>query len=110
DCLLLEKTQQIGGTAATSAGSLWIPGNAQGRRAGFEDDADSAQLYLQTLQGESARSEAVKAYLKDGQSIIDYLEQHSDVQFVAAGLHPDYNDMPGASIKGRVIVPKPFDG
>ena len=32
DVLLCEKSQQVGGTAATSAGTLWIPGNTQSRR------------------------------------------------------------------------------
>src|SRR3712207_1496846 len=37
DVLLCEKSEQVGGTAATSAGTLWIPGNRQSRAAGFDD-------------------------------------------------------------------------
>ena len=34
DVLLCEKSDQVGGTGATSAGTLWIPGNSQSRAAG----------------------------------------------------------------------------
>ena len=37
DVIVCEKTTQVGGTGATSAGTLWIPGNTQSREAGFED-------------------------------------------------------------------------
>ena len=36
DVLLCEKSDQVGGTGSTSAGTLWIPGNSQSRAAGFE--------------------------------------------------------------------------
>ena len=39
DVLICEKTDQVGGTGSTSAGTLWIPGNTQARRGGFNDSA-----------------------------------------------------------------------
>jgi ribulose 1,5-bisphosphate synthetase/thiazole synthase len=32
DVLLCEKSDQVGGTGSTSAGTLWIPGNSQAMR------------------------------------------------------------------------------
>ena len=43
DVLICEKTDQVGGTGSTSAGTLWIPGNTQSKAAGF---ADSYREYL----------------------------------------------------------------
>ncbi len=40
DVLLCEKSDQVGGTGSTSAGTLWIPGNSQSRAAGFSDSAN----------------------------------------------------------------------
>ena len=37
DVLLCEKSDQVGGTGSTSAGTLWIPGNHQSQAAGFVD-------------------------------------------------------------------------
>ena len=37
DVLLVEKSDQVGGTSATSAGTIWVPGTTQARAAGFAD-------------------------------------------------------------------------
>ena len=39
DVLLCEKSDQVGGTGSTSAGTLWTPGNAQSKAADFGDSA-----------------------------------------------------------------------
>jgi succinate dehydrogenase/fumarate reductase flavoprotein subunit len=49
DVLLCEKSDRVGGTGSTSAGTLWIPGNTQSKAAGFDDSADEAERYLDAL-------------------------------------------------------------
>ena len=111
DVLLAEQSDQVGGTGATSAGTLWIPGNHQSRAAGFSDSALQAETYLHALIGQGANRELIRAFLQTGPEAIDYLEARSDVQFLPCGKHPDYrNNMPGAAVAGRAIVAKPFDG
>ncbi len=111
DVLLLEKSDQVGGTGATSAGTLWIPGNSQSKATGFSDSAEAADKYLSALIGENTNHPLRAAYLQTGPRAIDYLEANSDVQFLACGMHPDYrSNLPGAALSGRAIVPKPFDG
>src|SRR5262245_40215139 len=111
DVLLCEKSDQVGGTGATSAGTLWIPGNHQSRAAGFADSFEQAALYLEALIGPDANSDLIKAYLHTGPTAIDYLEAHADLQFLPCGMHPDYrSEMRGAAVSGRAIVPRPFDG
>ena len=111
DVLLCEKSDQVGGTGSTSAGTLWIPGNSQSRAAGFSDSGEQADLYLNALIGEATNRELRNAYLQTGPTAIDYLCARSDVQFLPCGKHPDYrSNMPGAAVAGRAIVPEPFDG
>ncbi len=111
DVLLCEKSDQVGGTGSTSAGTLWIPGNSQSRAAGFTDSAAQADRYLDALIGERGNREVRDAYLQTGPTAIDYLCERSDVQFLACGTHPDYrSNMTGAAVAGRAIVPEPFDG
>jgi succinate dehydrogenase/fumarate reductase flavoprotein subunit len=111
DVLLCEKSDQVGGTGATSAGTLWIPGNSQSRAAGFSDSAEAADTYLTALVGEGTNRALREAFLHTGPKAIDYLATRSDVQFLACGQHPDYrSNMPGAAIAGRAIVAAPFDG
>ena len=109
--LLCEKSDQVGGTGSTSAGTLWIPGNHQSRDAGFDDSAAKAEEYLDALVGSAASRELRTAFLKTGPAAIDYLERNTDVKFVPCGRHPDYrSNMKGAAVSGRAIIPQPFDG
>lgn len=111
DVLLCEKSDQVGGTGATSAGTLWIPGNTQNKAAGFTDSAEQADAYLDALIGKDTSRGLRTAFLQTGPTAIDYLGARSDVQFLACGKHPDYrSNMPGAAIAGRAIVAAPFDG
>lgn len=111
DVLLVEKSQQVGGTASTSAGTLWIPGNRQSREAGYHDSAEAADVYMRALAGNAGDPVLRAAYLATGPDAIDYLMARTDVQFVACGKHPDYqSQLPGAAVYGRAIVPRMFDG
>src|SRR5487761_612067 len=109
--LLCEKSGQVGGTGSTSAGTLWIPGNFQSRKAGFDDSAQKAQDYLDALIGSGSGRELRTAFLKTAPAAIDWLERNSDVTFAPCGRHPDYrSNMKGAAVAGRAIIPVPFDG
>ncbi len=111
DVLLCEKSDQVGGTGATSAGTLWIPGNSESKAAGYDDSAEAAERYLDALIGRSTNRELRTAFLQTGPVAIDYLSARTDVKFLACGTHPDYrSNMPGAAIAGRAIIPQPFDG
>src|ERR1700690_699045 len=81
DVLLAEQSDQVGGTGATSAGTLWIPGNHQSRAAGFSDSALQAETYLHALIGQGANRALIRAFLQTGPEAIDYLEARSDAQF-----------------------------
>lgn len=108
--LLCEKSGQVGGTSATAAGTVWIPGNKQGARQGFEDSAEKAQTYLDALL-EGPEPRALRAaFLKSGPEAIEYLEARSEVRFISAGRHPDYRQLPGAALAGRGLIPVAFDG
>jgi succinate dehydrogenase/fumarate reductase flavoprotein subunit len=108
--LLLEKSDQVGGTMSTSAGTIWIPGNAPSRAAGFKDTAEAAAHYMDQLIGRPDTTGLRATYLATGPEMLDYIQQKTDVQFVPSGKHPDYHDMPGAAVFGRALAPATFDG
>lgn len=110
DVLLCEATQQVGGTTATSAGTIWVPDSSASRKAGFEDSIEDAMRYLDGLvpSGEGRRLREV--YLESGPAVIDDLARRTQLQFVPAGRHPDYVDIPGSRVAGRALAPLPFDG
>jgi glycine/D-amino acid oxidase-like deaminating enzyme len=71
DVILCEKSDQVGGTGSTSAGTLWIPGNSQSRAAGFDDSEEKADLYLSALIGQETNRELRSAFLRTGPAAID---------------------------------------
>jgi succinate dehydrogenase/fumarate reductase flavoprotein subunit len=108
--VLCEATDQVGGTTATSAGTVWIPGNRHGLEAGFDDSTEKAHQYLQELIGPMDPGGLRAAYLSTANEAIAFLEARSEVRFVSAGKHPDYLELPGAAISGRALGPVEFDG
>ena len=66
EVLLCEKSEQVGGTASTSAGTLWIPGNHQSRAAGSDDSAEQAELYMDALVGGQTNRHLRTAFLRTG--------------------------------------------
>ena len=110
DVLLCEKTDQVGGTTSTSAGTVWIPGSSQAVRDGVPDSIDDARRFLEAEIG--PRAQAVReAYLAAGPAALDYLETRSEVKFRAPPRHPDYHsNQPGRALAGRALAPLPFDG
>ena len=110
DVLLCEKTDQVGGTTATSAGTVWIPGSSQSVRDGVPDRIEDARRFLEAEIG--ARAESVReAFLAAGPAALDYLDARSEVKFRAPPRHPDYHsNQPGRALAGRALAPLPFDG
>jgi 3-oxosteroid 1-dehydrogenase len=110
DVLLCEKTDQVGGTTATSAGTVWIPGSSQAVRDGVPDKIDEARRFLAAEIG--PRAEAVReAFLTAGPAALDYLEARTEVKFRAPPRHPDYHsNQPGRALAGRALASLPFDG
>ena len=109
--LLIEKTDQVGGTTAYSSGTVWIPNNAQQRQLGVADDSEAALEYLDALVGERAERRLREAFIAAGPAMLDYLAMHTDVGFRVYRQQPDYRqELPGATLGGRPLEPLPFDG
>lgn len=108
--LLAEASEQVGGTTSTSAGTLWVPGNPHGARAGHRDSVQHAAAYLHALMGPDDARGRRQAFLDTTAEALEYLERCSTVVFTSAGEHPDYLTVEGAGIAGRAVAPLPFDG
>src|SRR5690606_34125612 len=95
DVLLCEGTEQVGGTTATAAGTIWVPNNSLGKAAGFEDSMEEGMRYLDGLVPSGELRHLREVYLETGPRIIDVIMRRTQVKFMAAGKHPDYLDIPG---------------
>src|SRR5690242_2445885 len=68
--VLCEKSDVVGGTTATSAGTVWIPGSRQSERAGVPDTIAAARTYLAGILGDDASDERLLGYLASGPAML----------------------------------------
>ena len=108
--VLCEKSDMVGGTTATSAGTVWVPGSHQSQAAGIPDTIAAARTYLSGLLGDDASDRRLSAYFASGPAVLDDLARRCSVVFTAPPIHPDYCDLPGAAVGGRALGTVPFDG
>jgi 3-oxosteroid 1-dehydrogenase len=111
--LILEKTDLVGGTTATSGGVLWIPANRYMAAAGVDDSVEQANTYLDAVVGENddtpgASTIRRRTYVEQARQMIDFLEDNG-VRLRRVPSWPDYVDAPGFSEPGRTVVSELFD-
>lgn len=111
EVLLVEKTDQFGGTTALSGGGTWVPLNRQGKALGVQDTREDVERYLDQVVGEAAPRAMRQAFLDHGPAMLEYLEQHTEVKFSGRTVSPDYwSELDGAGQGGRALDPLEFDG
>lgn len=110
DVLIIEKSNKVGGTSATSGGGIWIPNNHYAKACGAEDSYEDAREYLrQTLAGEDVPEELVDAYLVNGPKMLQFLHDRTRVRYESLEHYPDYyTNLPGARAGHRSLEPAPF--
>ena len=98
DVLVVEKSDKIGGTSATSGGGIWVPCSHYAKAGGADDSPAEATEYLRhTLAGEDIPQELVEAYLHNGPKMLEFLAQRSQVAYESLDHYPDYySSYPGA--------------
>ena len=107
--LVLEKTDQVGGTTAWSVGMMWFVDSTPMQAAGFKDSFDKARKYFAATVGSSVERSLQEAYILQGRVALDYLLRHSELEVVAVD-YPDYSPELEGGMFGRAHAPLEFDG
>ena len=110
EVIILEKSDQIGGTTAFSGGIPWIPNNRYMKELGLEDSHEDAKRYITKLtHGSEPNPDLIDVFIENGAKMIDYLHEHTPVKFsVPKGYGDYYADLPGGVKEGRSLDPLPF--
>ena len=110
--ILCEKTNQVGGTTSTSAGTIWIPLTPGATTGADPDSRENVDRYLSGLIPAAAQSAPLQAFLDAGPKMLAFFAQHTQaLHFNRVARHPDYRfDIPGAAVAGRALIPPAFDG
>lgn len=111
DVLIIEKTDKVGGTSATSGGGIWIPANHYAKACGADDSAQDAKKYLMgTLFGEDVPEEMIDTYIDQSPKMLKFLADRTDVVYESLEHYPDYyTNYEGAKSGHRSLEPKPIN-
>jgi succinate dehydrogenase/fumarate reductase flavoprotein subunit len=109
--VVLEKTDTLGGTTATSGGEVWIPRSRQAVAAGVDDAADRVADYVREAAGAHFDAARTSAFIAAAPEALAFLETHSHLRYALMRGSPDYHSSRnGASEGGRSLAVEPFDG
>ena len=108
--LVIEKSDQFGGTSAMSGGGIWIPNSENARKQGAEDSAEEAYTYMKSTIGDQVSDERIRAYVDAAPEMLDYLQSNSAMRYEAYPYPDYYSDIEGAKEGFRTQAPKVFGG
>ena len=111
DVLVVEKSDQVGGTSSVSGGGIWIPCSHYAKECGAEDSLDEAREYLKhTLEGENISPELINTYLENGPKMLRFMADRTHVEYQSLEHYPDYySSLPGAKPGHRSLEPAPVN-
>ncbi|MDA7796693.1 FAD-binding protein [Gammaproteobacteria bacterium] len=110
--LVIEKSDQFGGTSATSGGGVWIPNNRYAKAENVDDSAEDARNYINSVSPDGMiKDELIETYISEGPRMVDYLHGNSQVKYRNLPHYPDYfPDNPGGKPGNRSMEPEPIFG
>ncbi len=108
--LLIEKSDQYGGTSAISGGGVWVPCNHLMESAGGSDSYDDALTYLKAATRGMVSEARLRAYLDNAPRMLRYLEEKSPLRYRSMPQYSDYYPhLPGSKPGYRTLDPLPFN-
>ncbi|HMZ13904.1 MAG TPA: FAD-dependent oxidoreductase, partial [Mycobacterium sp.] len=104
-----EKAPTVGGTTAVSGGIVWTP--AHHRSPDVDLPVEDALTYLRAQALGAMDEDLVGTFVRTGESVIDFVEKHSDARFEIAPGYLDYKpELPGGkAVGGRSLSPMPYE-
>ena len=110
-CVVLEKTDKLGGTSAMSGAASWIPANHHGAAAGVSDSPEEALAYLRATapQGWRETEDSLwNSFATHAGPMLRFVEEHTPLRFALTSEPDVFSEAPGAKRFGRMTAPGPL--
>ena len=99
EVLVIEKTEQYGGSSAMSGGVLWLPNSPLVAGAGGADSPEEGKRYLKSVVDEPHLEKRIDAYVEQIPGFIDFLHRSTHLRLAPLPQFPDmYPDNPDAKM------------
>ncbi|MFL9886464.1 FAD-dependent oxidoreductase [Paraburkholderia agricolaris] len=111
DVLVIESSDQVGGTSALSGGGVWVPGNPYAEAEGIKDSYDDARAYVLATDPDGVVPvEMIETYLRNAPKMLRFLHARTRVRYRSLAHYPDYfSTLPGSRPGHRSIEPEPMN-
>ncbi len=110
EVLIVEKSDEFGGTSATSGGGIWVPNSDGAKAVGMEDSDEEAFEYMRSLTEPDVPDASLWAYIREGRKMVRWVHANSPVRFTSQD-YPDYHvELPGGKPGHRTHLPENYDG
>jgi 3-oxosteroid 1-dehydrogenase len=108
DVLVIEKSDQFGGTSATSGGGVWIPASHAARAAGAQDTPEEGFAYIKALAGDAVEDARIQSFVGHGPAMLEYIERVTTIEFVSVPYTDYHAELPGGKHGYRTHECKPI--
>lgn len=106
--LVVEKSDQYGGTSAMSGGGIWIPNSHYARAEGVKDSSSEALQYLKAVIGDEVSEQRLQAYVEKAPEMLEYMANNSRLAYETVPYSDYYPEMPGGKEGYRTHQPSPM--
>ncbi|WEK56736.1 MAG: FAD-dependent oxidoreductase [Candidatus Brevundimonas phytovorans] len=108
--LIIEKSDEIGGTSATSGGGIWIPCSRMASAIeNHTDDEDQAFGYMRALAADWSPNANIRSFLRHAPRMLDWLSERTALRYAPLP-YPDYHpELEGGKTGWRTHLPEPID-
>lgn len=110
DVMVIEKSDEYGGTSATSGGGIWIPNSHLAAAAGQQDTPEEAFAYIRSLSASNVPDKNIHAYIRSAPLMLRYLIEKTPVRYVSLPYTDYHAELPGGKLGYRTHLPVEFDG
>ena len=108
EVLVIEKSDQYGGTSAMSGGGIWIPNSHYARAQGVDDSREDALTYLKNVVGDRVAPDRLEAYVDEAPRMLKFLADNTRLEYSPVAYSDYYPEKPGGKQGYRTHEPKPF--
>jgi 3-oxosteroid 1-dehydrogenase len=109
--VMLEKTENLGGTSAMSGAGIWVPANHLARQAGFDDNVEDALEYLRAASPKSwqkIEDPLWASFVEAAPRMLAFLEAHTSLRFALTNEPDPMAECKGGKTVGRMVSPLPL--
>lgn len=103
--LVVEKSNQYGGTSAMSGGGIWIPNSHYARAEGVSDSADEALKYMKSVIGDEVSEERMRTYVEKASEMLEYMDKRTRLKYEPVPYSDYYPEKPGGKEGYRTHQP-----